>query len=144
MELLDRLIKFATLRPRSEFEVKRWFARKKINEKDAESALGTLKKTGVVDDEAFSHWWIEQRIAFRPKSQYALKAELVKHGVGKELAGKVVAESNLSDETMAFQLIEKKKRSWNRLDPETRKKKITNLLSSRGFGWSVIRRIINN
>ncbi|MBI3290259.1 hypothetical protein HYZ78_02595, partial [Candidatus Microgenomates bacterium] len=52
MELIDRLIRFATIRPRTEFEIKRWFARKKVSEKDSKIALDELKKAGLIDDEA--------------------------------------------------------------------------------------------
>lgn len=143
MELLDRLIRFATLRPRTEFEIKRWFARKKASEKDAEIALRELKNSGLVNDEAFSKWWVEQRVTFRPKSQRMLVVELVRHGVDKELAREVVSESNLNDESMAFQLVERKKRSWEKLNPEERKKKAITFLQMRGFNWEVIKKVIS-
>ncbi len=144
MELLDRLIKFTTIRPRSEFEIKRWLVRKKISGEDCKVALQELKKAGLVDDEAFARWWIEQRTTFRPKSLRMLILELVKKGVDKDLAQKVVSESGLNDEELVFQLIEKRKRVWEKLDKETRKKKIVNFLSSRGFSWGVIRKVINS
>lgn len=143
MELLDRLIKFATIRPRTEFEIKRWLVRKKILEKDAQIALLELKKSGLVDDEAFCRWWVEQRVAFRPKSSRLLVVELVKKGANRELAQKVVGESHLSDEETAFQLIEKK-RTWGKLGKEERKKKIVSFLQTRGFGWNVIKKVIHS
>ena len=143
MELLDRLIKFTTIRPRSEFEIKRWLVRKKISGEDCKVALQELKKAGLVDDEAFCRWWIEQRTTFRPKSRRMLILELIKKGVDKDLAQRLVSESGLNDEEMAFQLIEKKKRVWGRLDGETKKKKIANFLLSRGFSWGVIRKLIS-
>lgn len=142
MELLDRLIKFATIRPRTEFEIKRWLVRKKIPEKDAQIALLELKKSGLVDDEAFCRWWVEQRVAFRPKSSRLLVVELVKKGVNRELAQKVVGESRLNDEETVFQLLEKKKKTWRRLEKEERKKKIVSFLQTRGFGWNVIKKVI--
>lgn len=136
---MDRLIKFAMLRPRSEFEIKRWLARKKINDKDSEIALRELKKTELINDKEFAKWWIEQRLTFRPKSRRMLVVELIKHGVDKELALKTVSESGIDDESLVLQLIEKKKRSWEKLDKETRRKKIANFLLTRGFGWNSIK-----
>lgn len=142
MELLDRLLKFTSFRPRSEYEIKRWLIRKKVSERDGEAVLRQLKTTGLVNDRAFCEWWIEQRNTFRPKARRALIFELVRKGVDRHLAEEVVNMGEANDEDLAFQLIEKKKRLWEKLDTETRKKKIVNLLSSRGFGWEIIKRLI--
>ena len=143
MELLDRLIRFATIRPRTEFEIKRWFARKKVNEKDAAIATKELKAINLIDDEAFAKWWVDQRVTFRPKASRLLVLEIVKKGVDKELAQEIVSESNLNDESMAFQLVEKKKKSWERLSPEERKKKTVTFLQLRGFKWEVIKKMVD-
>lgn len=143
MELLERLITFATIRPRTEYEVKRWFARKKVGEEDSRVALDELKKAGLVDDEAFAKWWVDQRVTFRPKANRLLVFELIKKGVDKELAREIVEGSNLNDDSMAFQLIEKKKRSWERLTPEERKKKAITFLQMRGFKWDTVKRIVD-
>lgn len=144
MEVLDRLIKFATLRPRSEFEIKRWLVRKKVSQKDSEVALYELKKAGLIDDSAFTVWWIEQRTTFRPKSHRMLVLELVRKGVNKELAQGLLTQSSLpQDEELARLVIEKKRRALSRFDPETRNKKIVNLLISRGFAWNVIRQLVD-
>lgn len=145
MELFDRLLRFVTLRPRSEYEIKRWFIRKKIVQQDIDRLTGKLKELGLINDEEFVKWWVSQRVEFRPKSRALLLHEVVQKGVGKELAKTVIEqlEQELpSDEELAFQLIEKKKRTWERLDSESRKKKIIYFLQSRGFGWSVIRKFI--
>lgn len=139
--LLERLLRFTSFRPRSEYEIKCWLLRKKISEKDSETAIKQLKTAGVINDESFSLWWVDQRSTFRPKARRALVFELVKKGVNKTLAEEVVGKGEASDEDLAFQLIEKKKRLWEKLDAETRKKKIINLLASRGFGWEVIKRL---
>lgn len=145
MELLDRLIKFATLRPRSEFESRRWLARKKVNEEDGEVAIRELKKSGLIDDAAFVRWWADQRTTFRPKSQRMLLVEVLRKGVDKELAQQVLASTGLpTDEELAQLVLEKKRRTLEKLDPETRKKKIANILTNRGFGWGVINRTIEN
>lgn len=143
MELLDRLIRFATIRPRTEYEIKRWFARKKVSEKDSKIALDELKKVGLVDDESFAKWWVDQRVTFRPKSSRLLVVELIKKGVEKELAREVVEASNLDNDSMAFQLIERKKRSWERLPPEERRKKAITFLQTRGFNWEVVKNVVD-
>ncbi len=144
MQLFDRLLKFTSFRPRSEFEIKRWLARKKIDARGSEAALQTLKKTGLIDDGAFAHWWVEQRSEFRPKAGRALVFELVKKGVDKNLAESVVGASEKNDEELAVLVLEKRKKAFDRYDPETRRQKVVNLLASRGFGWGVINKILKN
>lgn len=144
MEILDRLIKFTSFRPRSEYEIKRWLARKKVSDKDSTVALRELKASGLINDQAFCQWWVEQRSTFRPKSKRMLVFELRKKGVDKNLAEEVVGASEANDEELARLVLEKRKNSLDRYDPETRKKKITNLLASRGFGWEVIKNVIHS
>lgn len=139
--LLERILKFTSFRPRSEYEVKRWLIRKKVSEEDGEIAIKQLKASGLINDEVFCKWWVDQRSTFRPKAKRALVYELIKKGVDKFLAKEVVEKSGTKDEDLAFQLIEKKKRSLEKLDAETRKKKIVNLLASRGFGWEIIKKL---
>ncbi|MBI4058941.1 regulatory protein RecX [Candidatus Microgenomates bacterium] len=144
MEVLDRLIKFSTIRPRTEFEVKRWLIRKKIEEKDSEVALSELKKAQLINDENFCRWWIEQRTTFRPKAPKLLVLELLKKGVDKELARQIVGEADLNEEELVWRLMEKKKKSWSKLEPETRKKKTIAFLAFRGFNWSVIKKYLKD
>lgn len=139
--LLERILKFISFRPRSEYEIKRWLARKKVSEEDGEIALKQLKASGLINDEVFCQWWVEQRNTFRPKSRRALVFELVKKGVDRELAKSVVGGSPLNDEDLARLVLQKRQKSLDRYDPEARRQKITNLLASRGFGWEIIRKL---
>lgn len=141
MEILDRLLKFTSFRPRSEFEIRQWLKRKKISSDEGIAALQSLRKVGVIDDEAFAKWWVEQRNTFRPKSKRALIFELVKKGVDKKLAESAVGISDVNDEELARLVLEKRKNYLARYDLETRKKKIGNILASRGFGWNVINKL---
>lgn len=147
MEIFDRLLKFATIRPRSEFEIKRWFIRKKISSHDSERLFDELKKLRLVDDETFVRWWVGQRVEFRPKSRHLLLCEVIQKGVAKELAKTVLeqVEQELpTDEELAFGLVEKKKKSWEKLSDENKKRKIVYLLQSRGFGWGIIRKVFQS
>ncbi|MCL5676039.1 MAG: RecX family transcriptional regulator [Patescibacteria group bacterium] len=45
---------------------------------------------GLIDDEKFCLWWIEQRQNFRPGGKRLLKLELLKKGVRHELVNQVL------------------------------------------------------
>lgn len=144
MEILDRLLKFTSFRPRSEFEIRQWLKRKKISPVDSEAAIQSLRKVGVIGDEAFAKWWVSQRSEFRPKAKRALVFELVKKGVDKKLAENVVGAGGANDEELALFVLEKRKKSLAQYNPEIRKKKIKNLLASRGFGWEVVNKVLKD
>ncbi len=139
----EKLLKLVSLRPRSEFEVKNWCKRKKIDPKIQTILLEKLKELNFLDDLKFSFWWIDQRLAFRPKSKRLLKFELLKKGVNKEIIQKALESVEIDEVLVAKNLIYKKEKRWEKLDEDTKKKKIINFLKSRGFNWEIIRRVIN-
>jgi len=68
-KILDKLLMFATLRPRSEKEVKDYLKRKKSPESITEELFKRLNSLELIDDTKFARWWVEQRQAFSPKTK---------------------------------------------------------------------------
>lgn len=73
---LDKLLRFATVRPRSQKEFTDYFRRKKVHLSLHEKLLDKLKHFELIDDEKFAGWWVEQRQNFRPKPKRVLQQEL--------------------------------------------------------------------
>lgn len=140
----DKLIRFAMTRPRSTKEVTDWFRRKEVHESMHEELLNKLKRLELLDDAKFANWWILQRTSFRPKSKVVLTMELRQKGVDKDVIKEAISESGIDELVLAKQLIEKKKRVWERLEGQERKKKITYILGSKGFGWDIIKEVLSN
>ncbi|MGD8744262.1 MAG: hypothetical protein PVJ52_01540, partial [Candidatus Woesebacteria bacterium] len=69
-KMLDKLLKFVSLRPRSEKEIERWFKKHRVHHSLREELFNRLKKLDLVDDEKFARWWIDQRLQFKPKSSW--------------------------------------------------------------------------
>src|SRR3990167_6032933 len=65
---LDKLLRFATLRPRSKKEIKDYFKRKKVHESLYEELFNRLNRLELIDDEEFAKWWVDQRQNFKPKA----------------------------------------------------------------------------
>ena len=86
----DKLLKFATLRPRSKKEITDWLKRKKVHESLHKGLFNRLKRLELVDDMKFAQWWVGQRSQFKPRGKRALEAELRKKGIKKEVIGSAI------------------------------------------------------
>ncbi len=140
---LDKLLKFATLRPRSEKEVNSYLKRKKVHESLHEELFNRLNRLELIDDEKFAKWWVEQRQAFRPKPKRVLEGELRIKGIKKEIITKILGEEKVDEEKMARELLEKRFYKWNNLEGFELKKKMSQYLASKGFNWEVVGGVID-
>src|SRR3990167_1317682 len=99
-KILDKLLRFATLRPRSEKEIESYFKRKKIHISLQPDLLKRLKKLKLLDDEEFARWWVDQRIQFKSKSKRVIKQELLQKGINKNVIEDVLGETKIDEEKM--------------------------------------------
>jgi regulatory protein len=142
---LDKLIRFATLRPRSEKEIGDRLAKYKVHVSLHKKLFNRLKRLELVDDVKFTKWWIEQRLQFKYKSKRELEYELRMKGVDREIVNQLIRESvNQEKEVeIAGKLIDKKKYRWEKLSDYEKKQKMKEFLVRKGFGWDVVREVIN-
>ena len=73
---LDKLLRFATLRPRSEKEINNWLRKYKVHQSLVKDLFSKLKRLELLDDTKFAKWWVEQRVNFRPRAKRVLSQEL--------------------------------------------------------------------
>lgn len=143
-KVFGKLIRFATLRPRSKREITTWFKKHKIYKGIQDVLINKLKRLKLIDDQKFAQWWVEQRMSFRPKSLRVLKLELREKGIDRSAIEDALSEVNIDEDKIAKELLEKKKYRWEKLPKLERKKKMSEFLARRGFGWSVIKEIVRN
>jgi regulatory protein len=129
--LLDKVYRYLALRPRSEKEIIDYLKKKRASFKERQKILTLLKQQDLIDDIAFTDWWLDQRSSFRPKGRIALKMELRKKGIAQEIIEKKLTE--IDELTLARKAIQKKSR-----DPQ----KITTFLKYRGFSWPTIKSVL--
>jgi len=141
---LDKLLRFAMVRPRSEKEVRDYFRRKKVHESMHGKLLEKLKHLELIDDEKFAKWWVEQRQNFKPKAIRVLRLELRQKGINKETVDEVLGETVIDEEKMARELLEKKAYKWKNLPVREARQKISQYLAGKGFGWEVIEKVVKN
>lgn len=139
---LDKLLRFATLRPRSEKEIKDYFRRKKVHESLFSKLFDRLNHLELIDDEKFAKWWVEQRQSFRPKPKRILNNELRIKGIGSEIIKKVLGEEEINEEKMARELLEKKAYKWHALPRRQAGQKMLQYLAQKGFSWEIIEKVV--
>ena len=139
---LDKLLRFATLRPRSKKEIKDYFKRKKVHESLYEELFNRLNRLELIDDEEFAKWWVDQRQNFKPKAVRVLRLELRQKGIDKEIIDKTLGETKVDEEKMARELLERKSYKWKNLPPREARQKMSQYLAGKGFGWEVIEKVV--
>src|SRR6478672_6807745 len=82
---LEIAARFLGTRPRSRWEVERRLRRAHASDEVIEATLERLAGLGLVDDLAFSRWWLEQRDRHAPRGKRMVEAELRQHGVGRDV-----------------------------------------------------------
>lgn len=139
VKTLGKLLNFATTRPRSEKEIRGWFGRKKVHQSLYGKLKKKLKKFGLLDDEKFAKWWVQQRLSFKPKSRKEITFELRGKGIDKNTIDDVLAGSGIDDLKNAKKLLAKVGYKWQRFDDTKRRQKKAEYLARKGFGWDVIK-----
>src|ERR687888_386230 len=135
---LDAALTFLGHRPRSEQEIRRRLARKTLPPTIVERVLARLREYGLVNDEAFARYWVEQRQTFRPRGARLLKAELRQRGVPTDLAAEVAEETEVSADKDAYRAAQKKAYQLASLDERTFRTRLAQFLARRGFDWDTI------
>ena len=100
------------------------------------SVLDRLGKNGLVSDEDFAKWWVDQRIRNGQKGWMLIQSELVQKGVSKEIIDSVrISEA------------EERRLVRSAYDKVCRRKGLSRercirRLQSRGFTWDQIRGVL--
>ena len=99
-------------------------------------------RLGLVNDEAFARAFAEQRLHINKKGPYAIVSELIIKGVDKQLARSIVDKlTSQGDEEYkaALAVAERYKKD---LDTPKGKQRLYGALARRGFGYSVVKRVM--
>jgi regulatory protein len=133
-------LRLISRRPRSEFELRKNFERREVPVEIQDDILLRMREADLVDDWAFAREWVENRLAFRPRSARTLKDELRKKGVPREAIE--TALEDYDDERAAYQAAQKAARRWRALDWEEFRQRVGAYLARRGFDYSLISPVV--
>jgi regulatory protein len=137
--LLDAALHFLGPRPRSRAEVRRRLLTPKRNrpapDPDAvERTLDRLERLGVLNDEDFAEFWVENRERFSPRAARALTQELRQRGVSRETVERVTDPER--DEERAIAAGRQRLRALAGLDYATFRTQLGQFLLRRGFSYA--------
>ncbi len=135
LQLLER-------RPRAEAEIRNHLARHKTPEAVIDAVLERLRRSSLVNDEAFARNWVENRTEFRPRSRRALAVEMRQHGLSSETIQQTLSETDLDEESLAYQAGLKQSRKLSQLEWLDFRRKLSAFLARRGFGYEVISPVV--
>ena len=136
--VLDAALRFLEARPRSAAEVRRRLTGAGYREELVEAAIERLGELGLLDDEAFARAWVESRDRARPRGERALRSELFRKGIDRQLADDVLEERGQTrpdaDTDAATRLLERHASALARIpDPRARRQRAYALLARNGF-----------
>lgn len=135
-----RALRFLSVRPRSEQEIRTKLKTKDVAEPVQDEVIQRLRTAGLLDDERFAELWVENRSEFRPRGGRALRMELRQKGIAETVIETTLAE--LDEETLALQAALKQARRYAGLEFEDFRKKLYGFLARRGFPYDIIQTVV--
>ncbi len=153
--VLDAALRFLEARQRSVAEVRERLLRAGYRADLVDGAIDRLTALGMLDDEAFAHAWVESRDRAHPRGERALRGELFRKGIVREIVSAVLADRATdaerhatddgdepsADERAAVALLERRSAALGRVaDPRLRRQRAYALLARNGFDPDVAAR----
>ncbi|MEA3406970.1 MAG: RecX family transcriptional regulator [Chloroflexota bacterium] len=140
----ERCLHYLSYRPRSTWEMRRYLRKKGVDERTTDDVLQRLSKADLVDDVEFARFWIENRKRHRPRGPWALRDELRRKGVSRDIIESVLEDEDLEQEKGAMRVAEKKLRRLRGLDEGTFRRRMWGYLKRRGFSYEVCRQVTDH
>jgi regulatory protein len=135
----NRALDYLSYRPRSRAEVADYLQRRGESDNQIHAITDRLERAGLLDDEAFARFWVENRERFRPRGLRALRYELRSKGINDEIVDRVLSTVDVS--TSAYEAATKKAHQWIHLDRQTFRRKLAEYLARRGFDYEVAQEV---
>jgi regulatory protein len=135
----NQTLNYLSYRPRSRAEVVAYLEKRGISDDQIGLLAGRLERAGLLDDEAFALYWVENRERFRPRGARALRYELRAKGIAEALIDRALASINSS--ASAYRAARRKAEQLSHLDQPAFKRKLVEYLARRGFDYDVAQEV---
>ena len=139
----DKALHYLSYRARTKQEIRQHLKKKDMDDFVIEETIERLSANRYVDDLEFGRAWLNSRANANPKSKRVLEYELRQKGVDQADIEQILSELDLDEEVLAWDAIAKKLYTWQKLEDEAFKKKITGHLGRRGFNYEIIKAVIH-
>jgi regulatory protein len=139
-----KAMRLLAYRERSEHELRKRLREKQCPETAVDEVLRECKRTGLIDDCRFAEAFVNTRMIQKPSAKRMLLSDLRAKGVNPVIAETAVNKcfEERSEEDVARELVQRKARRMSG-DSVTRRKRLGDFLARRGFGWDIIRSLLN-
>jgi len=134
-KLLERVMNFVMIRPRSIREVRDYLWRKKAEPHTIDTIVQRLETRGYLNDASFAKSWAHARQLTKPVSKRRLQAELMQKGVASEHIAQALADDEYNERQALQEIILKKRRQVRYQDNQ----KLMHYLARQGFGYDSIK-----
>jgi len=139
--------RYIAARPRSLAELVSYLEKKEIVQDYISSIVEDLKGYGYIDDRRFAASYARYLTQTRGLSRYALRFELKRKGVSEadieagleDLFGGEDAEE---EEEVALRIAKRKMDSMKGIDREKARRRLTDYLRRRGYGFGIIAKVL--
>lgn len=136
----ERALNFLSYRPRSEAEVRRNLRKKDVPECAIEIVVERLEKSGLLDDEEFARYWVDNRKRFNPRGAYALRHELRQKGVDEIVIDNALV--SFDEEAAAQKAADTGARKLAHQERQDFRRKLQGYLKRRGFSYGLVRTLV--
>lgn len=137
----DHAVKLLSRRPYSTAEIRRNLESKQVPPAVIDEVMAKLARLDYVNDRAFAEFWVENREQFRPRGPHALRFELRQKGIPDDVIEAVLGEFDVR--ASAYRAAQGKVRHLRRLTAEQFRTKLGAFLVQRGFGYDIVREVID-
>lgn len=95
-----------------------------------------LEEIGLIDDSKFIEWLVHSRTSVKSKGERAIRIELQKFGVSRDLIDQYFSQNPTDDQGSALRLLSKNWQRFSNLPEKDRFQKAINFLLRRGYSFS--------
>lgn len=144
--LKNRVLKFISIRPRSQKEIEDYLKRKGFEREDYSNTIENLKARNLISDLDFSIWFTKARLNSKKYGENYILNELISKGVQKSIAKEAMVSVINNDtkeeiEDNALILAKKFSNSIKSTDAYNRRNKIIQKLLRRGFTLEIAQKV---
>ena len=126
-------LRYVAIRPRSQWEVEIYLARKEVDKDASAEVLRRLSNLNMLSDLDFARSWVNSRRALKSISLRRLRLELRQKHVPDEVVARALAEDETDERQTLRDLIAKKRHRY----PDSQK--LMQYLARQGFSYDDIR-----
>lgn len=139
----ETALRLLSHRSRTKSELRRRLVGSGFPEDIVDELVERFSERGLLDDDRFSRDWVRSRTAGRPMGRARLAWELRSKGVDQPVVEAALQELDEDAEYgLALSCARKKAEKADPKDPSF-KSKLGSFLRRRGFGWEVIRKVLD-